>query len=239
MRSPLWCSAVPSVLITRPREDAERFAAQLAERGVRGIVGPLSTVHFLPATPLDSTAEACVVVTSRHALMHPQATTLIGNRPLAVVGDATAALAKALGLSVYWNAPNVLALTTQLNMHPPLGKPRLWYLRGAHIRHDLRVLLPDYAVEERTLYRVDCALTLPQTCRDAFAQADLTGVAFFSTRHAEAFIALCTAAGETPYPMLTAYCMSAAIAEPLRACTWRNIRISSSQTSASMLELMP
>ena len=52
------------VLLTRPREDSEGLAAQLAARGVDSFIEPLLEVRFRDGPPLELAGVAALLMTS-------------------------------------------------------------------------------------------------------------------------------------------------------------------------------
>jgi uroporphyrinogen-III synthase len=229
-----------TILITRPSKDAEDFAAKLAERGTQAMVEPLSVIEYLPPIIIPDPAIQRddkhwvdgIIITSRHALESETARALLRETPLFVVGNTSAAKAQAMGFSnVHMAGENVEALAAHVQRH--CEHSPILYLRGEHVSHDLKTLLPACAIEERVVYTATLVPQLSDDCISALQNKQITGVAFFSSRHAKHFATLC----ERHYlPHLTAYCMSEAIANTIRSYPWKNIVISPSQNAASMLE---
>ncbi len=251
---------IKKIIITRPETDAKAFATALSTQNIEGIIEPLSHIEYEKAASLPPHFDA-IVVTSRHALLSPLAQTLARNVPLFVVGESSAKLAYTLGFTdIHMAGENVEALATYIRRHceealPPkqsslvtrkdsgLLRPEslamtFLYLRGTHIHHDLAKLLPNFTIEERIVYTTHLMPELSPECVRALCERQLSGVAFFSTRHAEHFITLCNHHKLEPYSDLTAYCMSAAIAAPIKNHPWKNVVISPSQNAASMVEVI-
>jgi uroporphyrinogen-III synthase len=90
------------VLVTRPEPGASKTARRLAAAGFEPVVMPLSQVRPLPIRPLAVSGFAAIALTSANAVRHlPETVAAIcSDRPLFVVGEATARAARAAGLTL-------------------------------------------------------------------------------------------------------------------------------------------
>src|SRR5215213_7716998 len=95
------------VLITRPQPGAAQTAARLAALGYEPVAVPLTEIVSLPVQH-DHAAEVfdLATATSANGLRHtpPFMVERILGKPLFVVGDATAEVAKSMGVQNIWSA---------------------------------------------------------------------------------------------------------------------------------------
>ncbi|MBM3519006.1 MAG: uroporphyrinogen-III synthase, partial [Alphaproteobacteria bacterium] len=87
------------VLITRPRAEAERLAADLAARGIESLIEPVLEVRFRDVALPDPARFQAFLCTSANGARGLAAMTARRDAPLYAVGDATARAAEALGFA--------------------------------------------------------------------------------------------------------------------------------------------
>ena len=83
------------VLITRPRHDAEAFAALLHARGHTTFIEPLIDIEFRSGPPLDLNGVQAIALTSANGARAAAARTAERNIRTIAVGPATAAAVRA------------------------------------------------------------------------------------------------------------------------------------------------
>ena len=93
-------TSAPAVALFRAREDAEASAARLSARGISAIIAPVVELHGTDAAPPDERFDFAVA-TSAKAFQFASDAVLAAARglPLYVVGEKTAAAARARGVS--------------------------------------------------------------------------------------------------------------------------------------------
>ncbi|MDJ0627853.1 MAG: uroporphyrinogen-III synthase [Rhodobacter sp.] len=152
----------PALLLTRPRAQAERFAADcraVLGDAVRIVVSPvLSIVPRVVEADLEGLAG--VVLTSENGVGALAGLVLPKGSVAYCVGDRTAAAAEAAGVPAISAGGAVPDLVRLIRDAPPRGP--LLYLRGTEVRGDLAGALAGAGVELRSAVayeQVPCALT--------------------------------------------------------------------------------
>ena len=181
----------PTLLLTRPAEASDRFAAQL--HGILGgamprvLTAPLIRVDYAGRLP-DMASVAALVFTSANGVRAYVAAGGPRGLPAWAVGEATAEAARRAGLAPRTAGGDARALVETLTQARPAG--RLLHVHGEHARGEVaqKLRAAGLDAEEAVLYR---QILLPLT--DAAAQA-LDGAApvvvpLFSPRTAAQFAA--------------------------------------------------
>ncbi len=191
--------SLPRLLLTRPRAQAEGFAARVrAETGLTPIISPMQEIRALEVRP-DLTGITALAFTSKNGV--ESFARLTDTRlPTYCVGAATAERARALGFEAMAAAGTADDLATLL---PESG---VLHLHGRHVR---RVLSPHHlAIYDQV------ALPLSAEAADLLSDNALDAVALFSPRSAALF-AKVLPQNPTTKPVL--YTLSAAVAAALPA----------------------
>lgn len=231
------------LLITRPKNDAERFAAIVTARGHSAVVAPMMETHFRDGAPLDLSAVQAILATSANgvrALIHRTP-----RRDIAVyaVGPQTAEVARGAGFHPVESAEgdaNALADLVAARLDAAGGT--LFHPAGAETAGRLRQNLQarGFTVQTTVLYEAVPVDALPDTARDALAAGTLDGVLLFSPRSAKIFAALVAAAGlSEACARLDAYCISAATASALGTLAFARIAVAGAPNQESILTLLP
>lgn len=215
------------LLITRPLEDALPLAEILSAGGIDSLIEPLLTVASIPGPPLDLAGVQALLATSANGVRafaerQPQ-------RDLTVlaVGDATARTARSLGFARVESAGgdvDSLAALVRRRCVPAAG--RLLHVAGTAIAGDLaKALATDgFAVQRVVLYETRPAPALSAATIAVLREHRLDGVVLYSPRTARTLAGLIEAAGiGDSCRHLTAFCISAAVAEAIGGLPWRRI----------------
>ncbi len=143
-----------TVLITRPKADAEKLAQELKviEPGLRTVISPLIKIVSQPLIVNHDEIPDCII-TSQNALR-----SIAINRRCPVsrkaycVGQGTSKLAESMGFTVVASESRVEELVARLIRLRPDGP--LLYLRGRHVAADLRSILAENGIqiEEAIVY---------------------------------------------------------------------------------------
>jgi len=232
------------LLLTRPAADAQKSAAALRARGHEAIIAPLLDIEILSDAELGAGPWTAVLVTSANAVRAITAHARRGElRSITVfaVGDRSAQAMRDTGFGDVISAGGDvadLATLVAARFNPPA---RLLYLAGEERSGDLAGLLRSrkFAVDTVLVYRAVTAATLPRHAVDAIT-GGIDGVLHFSRRSAEAYrdAALNAGLAEAALQNLTHFCLSARIAEPLRAAGATRIRIAARPDEAALLDLL-
>lgn len=217
------------ILITRPREDAERFAARLDGCGVESLIVPLMEVVFHHDAALDLEGIATVLLTSANGARALAALSAERSVPVIAVGPVTAQAARAAGFTVAAVAGGDvvrLAETVQATLDPVDGD--LLHVSGSVVAGDLAGRLGEagYTVRRASVYSVRAAETMPDEAAAALQAGSLDGAAFFSPRSAALFARLAAnaALGGT-IRSLAGYCLSDAVARELSRPPWGALHV--------------
>jgi uroporphyrinogen-III synthase len=168
------------VLVTRPIEQATEFAEQVSAAGFTPLIQPLLDIDYLSVDVRGIHLPAAIILSSRQSVKNVEIPVLWHEIPVFCVGDMTEQAAQMAGFA------NTIAGQGNLTDLLPLVKARipagqsLLYLRGENVSHDLKLALPDYAVEERITYRAVPIKSLPADVIERFAQIDV--ITLFSAR---------------------------------------------------------
>jgi uroporphyrinogen-III synthase len=236
------------LLVTRPQPDAERTAAALASLGHQVAHAALLRVEHISDAELGSGRWSAVVVTSANALhaiaAHPRRAALL-RLPLFAVGRRTAAAARAAGFpDVTAAGGDVRELAQCLREwtgREDAGRHPLLHLAGEDRSGDLagELAADGRSVRTAVVYRAVKAERFPPAVAAALAAGQIDGVLHFSRRSAEAYIECARAAGLLDQALAAAhYCLSAQIAEPLKAAGAKATHIAARPDEAALIELI-
>lgn len=215
-----------SLLLTRPDADNAALESILRDKGYRCLKAPLLHIKRI-AFPSPATQPDALLLTSRHAAF---ACGAYADVPLYAVGEQTAATAQRLGCAnIAAVAPDMQSLLPLM----PATPQHILYLSGEYIRHDVADLLPAHRIEQIAVYAAIASTQLPDETQQALEQQRLDGVVFYSPRTAAIFHELTEHALLKP---LTAYCLSAAVAE--YCVGWKDIQIAEEPTQMAMIRLL-
>ena len=136
----------PTILLTRPREDAEKLAATLTSYGLEAsyVIAPVMEIVALDLE-IEPTGYSGVVLTSRYAV--PIAARTFADMTAYCVGGATSTSAEAAGLktvSANGTADDLVALLMRENISP------LAHLHGTHTAGDVAARLTDAGLLTRS-----------------------------------------------------------------------------------------
>lgn len=204
-----------TLLLTRPRAQAEAFAARFAgQDGLRIVIAPLMEIVALAHDAGLGPGEAAIFTSGNAVALAPAG----GGRDAWCVGTATAAAAEARGYVVRAALADAAALGAHLRAARPAE--RLVHLHGRHLRRDLVAELQAAGLRARGVALYDQRACDPgPEFHDALAARTLL-VPLFSPRSARFFA---EAAG-APGAGAAALALSAAVRDALpgdwqRLCT--------------------
>ncbi len=235
------------LLVTRPAPDGERTAAALRARGHDVMLAPLLDIEPEPEADLGPGPWDGVLITSANAVRavaaHDRKAGLLG-LPLYAVGRRSAEAARAAGftdvVSADGDATGLARLVAARPGRPQVRLPLL-YLAGEDLAADLAGALAAQGVATRTVvvYRAVVATSLPADVKEALAAGAVDGVLHYSPRSADAFTALALAALIDLKQLTTKhYCVSAAVAAPLRRAGAPAIIVAARPDESSLLALI-
>lgn len=232
------------MLVTRSVQQAvsfvERIGHQAAIQGVQGfgperfLLAPMLEIVPAHFSCPDFSRYDGLIVTSVHALDmivtrcgadDPAQMRLLCCMPLYIVGSKTSEKAVLCGLTGPASvAPTAAALMDLLLCRTPArqggrpGRPRLLYVRGRDVAHDLKNALAELCdIDEITVYEAEAVARVPEEALSALRGGAVEAVTFFSARSAQNFIEL-VQKNALSYHLETvkALCISVGVLECLR-----------------------
>jgi uroporphyrinogen-III synthase len=230
------------VLITRPRDEAQGVARELAVRGIDSAVEPLLVIVLRPAAALRLDHVQAVLLTSANGARALARTTDRRDVAILAVGAATARAARAEGFARVESAEGSVATLAdaaraRLN---PVGDPLL-HISGADVAGDLAgdLARAGFAVERQVLYDAVAAPALSAETADGLRQGLFDAVLLFSPRTATTFVSLLRQAGmEQAAARMEALCLSPAVAAAARGLPWRRVRVAGRPSQEALLRLI-
>lgn len=229
------------VLITRPAEDAAPLAARLHAMEIQTRTVPLLTIHYLDGPSVDVSGVQALLATSANGVRAFARRSTVRTIPLFAVGDATGRAAQDFGfITVESAGGDVAALAQRASacLEPAAGA--LLHIAGSVLAGDLKDLVEHrgFTYRRAVLYRAQTAQSLDPEITAALRAGAFDAVVLYSPRTAQTFAKLvreadaCKGLDES-----VAYCLSAAVAEKIRAMTWRDIRIAARPEQDALLDL--
>ena len=225
----------PRLILTRPRVQAERFAAEIEARcpdRFAVLIAPLLEIEPVDATP-DLDGVEALIFTSENGVRRLAELTDRRDIPAYCVGDRTAAAARTAGFGAQSAAGDAAALLALIRARLAPGT-RVLHLRG---RHAARELAPELA---RAGFSAGDCILYDQVSRPldpAAAEALRAGgtglVALFSPRTAGV---LATEMAGHPAPGFTALCLSDAVARALKTARFRDVETAARPDARAMLD---
>lgn len=229
------------ILLTRPRDDAERTAAALRARGHEVVLAPLMEVRFRDGPEIAFDGVQAILVTSANGIRALARRSTRRDVPVLAVGPQTAEAARAAGFTDVRSADGdaaALAEATQRWLGPHRGA--LLHARGVRSTPDLARALEQagFAVRGEVLYDAVAAPDLPAPAAMALRDGALDAVMVFSPRSAAIFAETVGRAGlAATCGRLDALCISQAAADALAPLAFAAIRIAARPNQAAMLDL--
>lgn len=231
------------LLVTRPREDAEAFAAILKARGHQALVAPLLDLHFLSDGEISLNGIQALLASSANGIRGFAARSPERNLPVYVVGPQTAEVARQFGfadvISAEGDSAALIAKVAE-STNPANGK--LLHAAGAETAGRIKQALEahGYEVEAVILYEAVPVESLPADACEALRANMVDGVLIFSPRTARIFAELVTKTGLAEHcRRLEAFCISAATTEGLSPLPFARLSVAGSPNQAAMLDLLP
>jgi uroporphyrinogen-III synthase len=230
------------VLITRSEVDAAPLVDLLGARNIVSVVDPMIKVRLTPGSPLSLTGVQALLMTSANGVRAYCARNTEREIPLFAVGDATAREARANGFNNICTAcGNVSHLAKLVQTQLSKRGGALLHVAGTKMAGDLGgdLLRSGFEYRRDVLYNAVAAQFLHPDTISAIINEELQGVLLYSPRTAQIFCQCVVAdLGANMLSYVTAYCLSAAVADKARALKWRDVVVASSPTQSELLHVV-
>lgn len=228
------------LLVTRPEPDATRTAQILRARGHDVLVAPVLVTRAVDAEIKGQ--YAAVLMTSANAARAGASFDRLHRLPVVAVGDRTAEAARASGFINVDSAAGALPDLVEGVAKRFAGQSvKLLYLAGEDRSGDLAGELAAHgiAVDTAVIYRAVPAEKLAEELAQALAAGQLDGALHYSPRSVATLLRLAAVAGAVPaLSGLAHYCLSEAVAAPLRAAGAGRIAVAPRADEAALLGLI-
>ncbi len=233
------------LLVTRPDEDASATIAALEALGHEAIASPLLVIQSIADAAIPDEAWQAILITSANgarAIAGHSDFKKLKSISVLTVGAASAEAAREAGFTSVVSAEgNVdsLVMLAASKLDPSSGP--LLHVAGSVTAGDLKGGLEakGFCVVRVVLYEAQAATHLPEAACQALAAGTVDGVLFYSPRTAASFAALVRAAElEATLKPLTAYCLSAPVAEALAGLPFCDIQVSDEPRQSALLSLI-
>jgi uroporphyrinogen-III synthase len=224
-------------LVTRPREDAAGFAAELARRGIEPVIEPLLTIRLRPAE-LELGDVQALLFTSANGVRAFAASSRRRDLRALAVGDATAEEARRHGFARVESAEaDVGSLASLAIARLSPGGGVLLHPAGTSVAGDLAASLAPagFSVRRAVLYDAEPAGALSPGVAGALRQGEIAAAFFFSPRTAVTFVSLATAEAPKAAAAMTAYCLSPTVARAVEKLGWGALRVAAAPRQAELL----
>lgn len=178
-----------AILITRPQDKAQSFAAALAEQGYETLIHPFLKMEYPEPPPKPAKEPDAMIITSASAVPFMTARYPHYSRPVLCVGPQSAQALRQAGYRQIIEGPGTAQSLCDMILEradPPLNAV---YLRGENINFQLKDYLAKNGlnIEEYIIYRnVPVAAHLPDL-HSAIEGGALQAVTLFSPLTARAF----------------------------------------------------
>jgi len=230
------------ILLTRPREDSEAFAARLAENGIETMIAPLMTVVYDGGPALDLDGIQAVLLTSANGVRALARRTAVRDLPVLAVGDATAREAREAGFTTVESAGgDVDDLARLVGERCDPGMGGLLHVAGSAVAGDLAGALAEQGFDCRRepCYHIETVTELPPETVKALAEGAIDGVALFSPRSAATFMRLASEAGlDETLSRTEGFALSANVAAVLAGGPCKSVHVAAKPTADDLLEVV-
>lgn len=184
-------------LVTRPRDEAKRLAALLAERGIACVIEPMIEIAERPAALPDLTGVQAILLTSANGARALARASDACGVPVFAVGDATTRAARAAGFGQVESAGgDVEDLARLVARRLRATDGTLLHVAGSEVAGDLAGALcaSGFTVERAVLYEARAAEALTSETTRLIEDGEIDLALFFSPRSAAIFARLADAA---------------------------------------------
>lgn len=215
-------SAPRRILLTRPRERSEAFAATLPT-GWEAAIWPLTEIRPTGAPPPDLTGAQAVIYTSRTGVDHaPESARAL---PAYCVGTATAKSARAAGHAIAHDATGDATDLIRLVQNRADKTGALIHIRGQDTAGDIAGDLrrAGFNAREHVAYRAAATESVPDAIAADLRDGRFAAAAFFSPRASAIFAELIQPDWRHGIASMKAFAISGNAAKPLEPVGFASI----------------
>ena len=222
---------MPCILLTRPLDQSEKFAAEIADCGWRSAIWPLLTIENRFIRPVEPAADQSLIFTSARAVKALPDPAPV-RTPAICVGPATAAAARDRGFTAVTNIEGDADILVQSLLDT--APKRYLHVRGAHSRGEVaeRLTHANRPTEELIAYEAVASENAPAEIDTALKAGKIDALALFSPRSAAIFKRLVKS--DWLGRMMTVYAISPAAAEPVRSMGFARVILADKPDGAGM-----
>jgi uroporphyrinogen-III synthase len=181
------------ILLTRPREDAERLAAKLAALGHNVVIEPLIAIAPIDAVELPLDGVQALLFTSANGVRAFARASDRRDLRVMAVGDATANAALAAGFARVESAGgDVEDLARLVRQRLSTADGPLLHVAATDVAGDLKTELEqaEFSVRRIALYRAEPVAQLSEAAVSALRAGEIDVAVVFSPRTAQTFVKL-------------------------------------------------
>lgn len=182
-------NAPRAILLTRPRQESEKLATEIAARGFQPVIEPMLDIVPLEFSLPDLKRFAAIAFTSGNGVEIFSQRMIERGLPVYAVGDATAMKAEEAGFfDVRSAGGRVEDLNRMLAGAGFAPGTKILHISGRDVAGD--VAAPGVAVERAVVYHAENPESLSDACRGMLDGGRIAAAMFFSPRAAGAFAGL-------------------------------------------------
>lgn len=231
-------STAHTVLLTRPRAESEKLAAEVRSRGFEPFIEPMLEIVPLDAALPDLKQFQALIFTSANGVDAFVRLSEARDIPVFTVGNVTGARAASYGFHDINTGSGDLEELNKTLKHADLapGVPVL-HVSGEHTTGN--IIIAGVPVEQVVAYRADKTLVFSAPCLEMIDAGDFAAALFYSPRTAENFTELVAAAGlKNKISATRALCISEAVVKCLGNLPWQDVQVANTPTRNGMLRLL-
>jgi uroporphyrinogen-III synthase len=231
-----------TVVITRPRDEAEPLACELEQRGYATLVEPLLDIVVLPAAVPPLGPYRALAFTSVNGVRAFADKCADRSLPAYAVGARTAAALRQAGFRDVRDAGGDARALAALILRDLGPNDSVLHPSGVAVAQDLAAFVQSSGIriDRLPLYDAQPAKALSSALVAALYARTVGHVLFFSARTAATFGTLVQEAGLVDIMgPCTALCLSDAVAAAARALPWAGVAVACAPTKAALLSLLP
>jgi len=227
-----------AILLTRPRPESEKLAAEIAARGFQPVIEPMLDIVPLEFSLPDLKPFAAIAFTSGNAVDIFAQRVAERRLPVYAVGDATAMKAEEAGFSDVRSAGGGIGdLNRMLAGAGFASGAKVLHISGRDVAGDVAV--PGVAVERVVAYNAEKPENLSDACRGMLDEERIAAAMFFSPRAAGAFAGLIERCGlQQRLKPVKALCISDSVVKSLSDLPFREKRTASHPDKEGMMALL-